>query len=90
MFDYLTQAIGYQAYAMANPDGQERWDNVMELPHGRVAVPRLPPVEALTSFLESVALVSDVDSLEEGVDRVTLITLHQAKGLEFPVVFMTG
>ena len=48
------------------------------------------PDERLSAFLEGVALVSDVDSLEEGTDAITLITLHQAKGLEFPVVFIVG
>ena len=44
----------------------------------------------LTIFLESVSLVSDTDDLEDRGDAITLITLHQAKGLEFPVVFMVG
>ncbi|MBA7584587.1 ATP-dependent DNA helicase UvrD1 [subsurface metagenome] len=44
----------------------------------------------MTSFLEEISLVSDVDGLDESVDTVTLITLHQAKGLEFPVVFIVG
>ena len=46
--------------------------------------------DALTAFLESVALVSDTDNLEDAADAVTLITLHQAKGLEFRAVFMVG
>ena len=45
---------------------------------------------SLQGFLEEVALVSDVDELEGDVDAVTLMTLHTAKGLEFPVVFITG
>lgn len=44
----------------------------------------------LGSFLESITLSSDVDNLEETGDQVTLMTLHSAKGLEFPVVFMAG
>lgn len=44
----------------------------------------------LSGFLEEVALVSDIDALEEDADYVALMTLHSAKGLEFPVVFMTG
>ena len=46
--------------------------------------------DALTAVLESVSLVSDVDTFEEQSELVTLITLHQAKGLEFPVVFIVG
>ena len=45
---------------------------------------------ALVAFLESVALVSDSDNLDDKAGAVTLITLHQAKGLEFPVVFIAG
>ena len=44
----------------------------------------------LEEFLEDVALSSDIDNLEEGNDSVTLMTLHSAKGLEFPVVFLVG
>ena len=46
--------------------------------------------EGLTAFLEHLALVAEVDSLDETADAITLITLHQAKGLEFPVVFIIG
>jgi DNA helicase-2/ATP-dependent DNA helicase PcrA len=46
--------------------------------------------EALTAFLDQVALVSDVDSFDEESGAVTLMTLHLAKGLEFPAVFMVG
>jgi DNA helicase-2/ATP-dependent DNA helicase PcrA len=45
---------------------------------------------SLRAFLEQVALVTDIDSLEEGQEAITLMTLHAAKGLEFPVVFMVG
>ncbi len=45
---------------------------------------------SLAEFLESITLVSDVDNLEETEDSVTLMTLHSAKGLEFPVVFLVG
>jgi DNA helicase-2/ATP-dependent DNA helicase PcrA len=48
------------------------------------------PEEALATFLEKVSLISDIDELNERAEAVTLITLHQAKGLEFPVVFIVG
>ncbi|MGN0481127.1 MAG: 3'-5' exonuclease, partial [Lachnospiraceae bacterium] len=44
----------------------------------------------LSEFLEEVALVADIDNLDESNDRVVLMTLHSAKGLEFPIVYMTG
>ena len=49
-----------------------------------------PPSDGLEALLEHTALVSQVDELEDADDSVTLITLHQAKGLEFPVVFIVG
>lgn len=48
------------------------------------------PAEKLTIFLNDLALVADIDSLEEETSQVTLMTLHAAKGLEFPVVFLLG
>jgi DNA helicase-2/ATP-dependent DNA helicase PcrA len=48
------------------------------------------PEGGLAGFLEGVALVSEVDNYEEKVEAVTLLTLHSAKGLEFPVVFIVG
>ena len=56
----------------------------------RGGVRRDGAARGLARFLEEVALVSDQDTLEERPERVTLITLHAAKGLEFPVVFMVG
>ena len=50
----------------------------------------LAPEDALATFLEKVSLVSDIDELDEKANAVTLITLHQAKGLEFPAVFIVG
>src|SRR5207253_11017229 len=46
--------------------------------------------EPLPSFLEEIALVSDVDEYQDAKPAATLITMHAVKGLEFPVVFMTG
>lgn len=93
LFDLVVERSGYKGYILneANGDGQERWENILELrsvaqkDHGD-----LSPQESLAAFLEEVTLVSDVDGLDEGISAVTLITLHQAKGLEFPVVFIAG
>lgn len=89
-FDHLTVASGYKDFILTDEDGDERWDNVQELRTVAETYRELAPPDSLTVFLESVALVSDVDSLEESTNKVTLITLHQAKGLEFGNVFMVG
>jgi ATP-dependent DNA helicase UvrD/PcrA len=80
--DYLTDAFP--------ADGEERWENVMELRNVAAEFDELEPEPALMRFLEDVALMSDTDEYDEKVDAVTLITLHAAKGLEFPVVFIVG
>lgn len=67
-------------------EGEERWANVLELRN--VAADYTG--HSLTEFLTDVALVSDVDNLSDDVDAPTLLTLHSAKGLEFPVVFIAG
>jgi DNA helicase-2/ATP-dependent DNA helicase PcrA len=67
-------------------EGEERWANVLELRNVGADYEN----HSLTEFLTDVALVSDVDNLSSDVDAPTLLTLHSAKGLEFPIVFITG
>ncbi len=93
LFDLVVKRSGYETYIKdeSSGEGRERWDNVMEL--RSVAQKDFggeTPQEDLAAFLEEVTLVSDVDGLDETASGVTLITLHQAKGLEFPVVFIAG
>ncbi len=90
LFDLVLEKTGYHAHVLAGENGDERWDNVLELRGVAQERADQEPGEALAFFLEGVALVSDVDDLDEKAGRVTLITLHQAKGLEFGVVFITG
>jgi DNA helicase-2/ATP-dependent DNA helicase PcrA len=90
LFDLVVKKTGYEEYLLADKDGEERWENILELRTVANEYRHLKPGEGLTAFLEGVSLVSDVDSLDETVDAVTLVTLHQAKGLEFPVVFIVG
>jgi DNA helicase-2/ATP-dependent DNA helicase PcrA len=91
--DLLKEVVtetGYREYLLGEEGGDERWDNILELQTVAAEYSNLKPRESQTSFLEGVSLVSAVDELEEKPDATTLITLHQAKGLEFPVVFIVG
>ena len=90
LFDHIVGRSGYREYVQNMTDGEERWENILELRTVAQQYRDLPSLEGLSSFLEGVTLVSDVDSLDERIDATTLITLHQAKGLEFPVVFIVG
>ena len=90
LLDLVMERTGYGAHLAEDPDREDRLDNIRELHSAAAEFAELPPDEGLALFLERAALVSDVDNLKEGEPAITLITLHQAKGLEFPVVFMVG
>jgi len=90
LLDLVLERSGYKGYILDQPDGEDRWDNILELRTVANDYRHLEPEDSLSSFLEGVALVSDIDSYNEKIDAVTLITLHAAKGLEFPVVFIVG
>ncbi len=89
LLDRVITETGYEAYVRDGTDeGEDRWENVQEL--HLVAAQYAAQGATLTDFLADVALVSDVDNLTDGVNAPTLLTLHSAKGLEFPVVFIVG
>jgi DNA helicase-2/ATP-dependent DNA helicase PcrA len=91
LLDLLLERSGYAAFVQdGTVEGQTRWENILELRTVARDYAGLSPEVALTTFLEEVALVSDIDNLDEQVDAPTLLTLHAAKGLEFPVVFIAG
>ena len=92
LVEELLKTIGYQAYLKESDDAHAdvRWENVEELVNVSRQYDDLEG-SSLAAFLEEVALVSDVDDPSaERPDAVTLTSLHSAKGLEFPVVFMPG
>jgi len=89
LLDEILEHIEYREYLLEKEDG-DRLENIMELKSVAREYSGLNPEEALATFLEKVSLVADIDELDEKAKAVTLITLHQAKGLEFPVVFIVG
>ena len=87
LIDSLLRRIDYFHFLDdGTPQGEARIENVKEL----LSVAQEYQDLGLAGFLEEVSLVSDIDSANFDSDAVTLMTLHAAKGLEFPAVFMTG
>ena len=72
------------------PEAIARWENVQELLSAITEFSEQNAEATLENFLQDVTLVSDVDRWEDKFNAVTLMTLHSAKGLEFPVVFIAG
>ncbi|MCP4420804.1 MAG: UvrD-helicase domain-containing protein, partial [Chloroflexi bacterium] len=90
LLDLILEQIEYRDYiergAKEVDEARDRWANVMELRGVALMASEL----TLGEFLEQIALVAETDNLEEDPQATTLLTLHAAKGLEFPVVFLTG
>ncbi len=92
----LIQAVleqtGYTEYLKeeGKVEAEARMENIDELISKAASYSLSAPEPDLDDFLEQVALVADVDRMDEEEDRVTLMTLHSAKGLEFPVVCIAG
>ena len=91
LIDLVLEESGLQKHIQEGDDRpEERWENVMAYRAIAQEFNAEAPPDGLESLLERTALVSQVDDLEDAEDSITLITLHQAKGLEYPVVFMVG
>ncbi len=77
--------------AAENDDAQDRIDNINELASNLIKYEEDNGEEAsLSGFLEEVSLMTDIDNFDENSDSVVMMTMHSAKGLEFPVVFLPG
>lgn len=85
LIDEILQVTGYKDFILdGTEEGEMRWENIEELKS--VAT----KYDTLEEFLENVALVSAIDNYDKNADAVTFMTLHNAKGLEFPIVFIVG
>ena len=93
LIDLVLAESGLQKFIQEGDDHpEERWENVMAYRALSLEFNAETPPDGLASLMERIALVQQVDEMgdEEENESITLITLHQAKGLEFPVVFMVG
>ncbi|MGH2507065.1 MAG: ATP-dependent helicase, partial [Ktedonobacteraceae bacterium] len=100
LLDRIAERSGYGPELRDTPEGEERWSNILELRRVADDYAEIETPVALELFLENVALVGGADTAQtaengtlvpdENRDAVTLITLHAAKGLEYPVVFIVG
>lgn len=89
----VTRESGYEKMLLSEGvEGEMRWENVRELVTVAQKYDKNKDEyeDILSAFLEEIALASDTDNVDQNQDAVHLMTLHSAKGLEFPVVFITG
>ncbi len=88
----ILEDTGYseELEAEGSEESRARIENIDELISKAVSYRESAENPSLSGFLEEVALVADIDNLEEGSDYVALMTLHSAKGLEFPNVYLSG
>lgn len=89
---YLLEQLNYAEYLEEydSDSAEDRMENVEELIAKAISYWENAESPSLTGFLEDVALVADIDTVEDGDNRVLLMTLHSAKGLEFPYVYLSG
>lgn len=88
----VLELTGYEAELMKekNMENESRLENIYEFIGVAKEFEEEEADNSLQDFLDSIALVSDVDNLEDTTEAVTLMTMHNAKGLEYPVVFLIG
>jgi DNA helicase-2/ATP-dependent DNA helicase PcrA len=94
LLEAVVERTGYRGFLGGREDGERRLENVEEFLRTAGQFQEMeasePAGEVLAAFLQRVALVSDTDQYEDRANCVSLMTLHCAKGLEFPVVFLAG
>lgn len=92
LMDYILDKTGYIDELMSEntPNAQSRIENLKEMISAGIEFEKRNPNASLDEFLTELALLTDVDNLDEQEQAVVLMTLHGAKGLEFPIVFLAG
>lgn len=91
LIKFIINEIDYKAFLdTTTEEGYMRWENIKELLTVARKYDKLETREALDKFLEEVALIQGTEEMEKNDNTIYMMTLHSAKGLEFPVVFMVG
>lgn len=92
LYEELLEKSGYRDWLIMKPsdENRARLENIMELKTNIIYYMRASDTPSLQGFLEETALLTDIDRYDENADAVTLMTIHSAKGLEFPVTFIVG
>ena len=91
LFEKVIDVTGYKTMLeLEGEEGRDRLQNVMELSSNILQYELENDAPTLAEFLEQIALISDIDGLESDNDKVVLMTVHSAKGLEFENVFLVG
>ncbi|WP_291259160.1 ATP-dependent helicase [Fusobacterium sp.] len=91
LFDTIIRSINYNDYLIANYEDYEvRKENIEELKSSIVELEKVIENMSLREYLENISLISATDNLEDEKDYVKLMTIHNSKGLEFPIVFVVG
>ncbi len=91
LFEKLLEVSGYKVYLESEgEEGLDRLDNVKELASNIAGYELETDEPTLSEFLEQISLISDIDSFDSESDKVVMMTVHSAKGLEFPNVFLVG
>lgn len=91
IIDLTLELFSYEKYIKNTLDNpEEKWENLKEFKISAQEFTTENTNASLNEFLENISLVSDVDSMEEKISKITLITLHQSKGLEYNTVFIIG
>ena len=91
LYQLLLEKTRYEDYLKAeNEEADDRIDNVHELASNLIQYEENQDEPTLGGFLEEVSLMTDIDNYDQAADSVVMMTMHSAKGLEFPVVFLPG
>jgi DNA helicase-2/ATP-dependent DNA helicase PcrA len=91
LINFIIKKTDYEKYIRnGQEEGERRWENIKELFTVASKYNQIKPGLGLERFLEEISLISNLDEVETSKNLINLMTLHCAKGLEFPIVFIVG